>query len=77
MSDYAWQLGHISQPIVIEYKDDTRNFKGYWFEIMVCKRQLEGIPYIKYDYNPPNYSDWLHNHNKNSFDGTVTYSNGV
>ena len=77
MGDYAWQSAYTSQPNVLEYKDDTRNFKGYWFEIMVCKRELASIPNIRYNCNPSAYNDWLQNHSKNSFDAVVTYSNGT
>ena len=56
-----------------DFKDDTRNFKGYLFE-MRCKAELGNIPNVVYHGNPTAYSDWLHHHNENSFDATITYS---
>jgi hypothetical protein len=58
-----------------DFKDDTRNFKGYLFE-MRCKAELGNIPNVVYHGNPTAYSDWLHHHNENSFDATITYPNG-
>jgi hypothetical protein len=58
------------------FSEDTRNFKGFTFE-MLCKNLFEKILNVRYIGNPSNYSNWLQNHNRNSFDGIITYSNGT
>jgi len=57
-------------------KENTANFKGYYFEIEVVKPIIEAIPNIKYECNPTNYNDWKQNHNRNSYDGVVTLPDG-
>jgi len=54
---------------------DTRNSKGYKFE-MNGGQDISEIPSIKYEGNPTNYGDWLHEHNKNKYDGIITLPNG-
>jgi hypothetical protein len=58
--------------------EDTRNFKGYWFETFVCKPQFEGIPNILYECNPSSYEDWKHQQGNNplGYDGVVALPNG-
>jgi hypothetical protein len=75
VGDYALQSDYTSQPNV-EYKDDTPNFKGWWYEIMDCKPQLNAIPNISYEGNPSNYEDWKSDNQKSKYDGVVTLPNG-
>lgn len=56
-------------------KKDTRNLKGYKWE-MVVGFALKQIPLIEYEGNPTNYHDWLQDHNKSRYDGAVTLPNG-
>jgi len=58
------------------HRDDTRNFKGYYFEIFECKPMIDAIPNIKYECNPTNYEDWKRQHWKNPYDAVVTLPNG-
>jgi hypothetical protein len=60
------------------YSDDTRNFKGYWFEIMVCKPKFEAIPSTKYECNPSSYEYWKHLQGNNpiGYDAVITLPNG-
>jgi hypothetical protein len=60
----------------IKFKDDTRSFKGYWFEIFIAKPKIEAIPNITYQCNPSNYEDWKSENQKNKYDGIVTLPNG-
>lgn len=57
--------------------EDTRNFKGYWFE-MKCKPIMEAVPHIKYECNPTCYEDWKHQQANNplGYDGVITLPNG-
>jgi hypothetical protein len=76
LSDGAFQSTFTSQPNVSVYKDDTRNFKGYWFEIHDSKPKIEAIPNISYQSNPSNYEDWKSENQKNKYDGIVTLPSG-
>lgn len=57
-------------------KEDTRNFKGFSYEILTALPQMTKIPGIQYQHNPNNYYDWLSENQKNKHDGIVTLPNG-
>jgi len=58
--------------------EDTRIFKGYWFEIFTCKPKIASISHIQYECNPTSYEDWKHQQGNNplGYDGVVTLPNG-
>ena len=58
-----------------EPRKDTSNFKGYRWEMFVRDAVTE-IASIEYEGNPTNYYEWLHEHNKNPYDGIVTLPDG-
>ena len=62
-------------PLQLFLREDTPNFKGYRWEMFVRDAVTE-IPSIKYEGNPINYYEWLHEHNKTPYDGIVTLPNG-
>ena len=66
----------LAEAIKAQPKGDTRNFKGYWFEIMVCKPQVEAIPHVTYACNPSKYIEWKSENQKNEYDGVITLPNG-
>jgi hypothetical protein len=72
------QMDDFSSKAAYGKLEDTRNFKGYWFEIFVCKPMMETIPNIEYECNPTDYEEWKHQQGNNplGYDGVITLPNG-